>query len=215
MKRIESSKEAFRNLTLIASDGASEYSSVNLNPSNWAKHVQDAWSSFSTRHPGRSPVEIRSEIKPLRKLFISHEAMYRAVEKDTYLPITDGDEKDDATKKLREAYVNTYKAVDRVNSKTMPESAKIPTSSLATGDPDKDKVDGTAAVNGVNTNAGVGSKDKNGPPNGSAPRAPAADAGKVTVDTSVVHDDATVDKPDTQSETTDTKFGELRQAQQD
>lgn len=35
MKRIENSKEAFRNLTLIADDGVSEYSSVILTPSHW------------------------------------------------------------------------------------------------------------------------------------------------------------------------------------
>lgn len=34
MKRVEGSKEAFRNLVLIGSDGASEYSGVKLNPSN-------------------------------------------------------------------------------------------------------------------------------------------------------------------------------------
>ena len=35
MKRIENSKEAFRNLTLIADDGVSEYNSVILTPSDW------------------------------------------------------------------------------------------------------------------------------------------------------------------------------------
>ncbi|KFZ15398.1 hypothetical protein V501_02726 [Pseudogymnoascus sp. VKM F-4519 (FW-2642)] len=35
MKRIENSKEAFRNLVLIADDGVSEYSSVNLTPSHY------------------------------------------------------------------------------------------------------------------------------------------------------------------------------------
>jgi hypothetical protein len=35
MKRVENSKEAFRNLTLIADDGVSEYSSVVLTPSHW------------------------------------------------------------------------------------------------------------------------------------------------------------------------------------
>lgn len=35
MKRIENSKEAFRNLVLIAPDGASEYNSVALTPSHW------------------------------------------------------------------------------------------------------------------------------------------------------------------------------------
>jgi hypothetical protein len=34
MKRVENSKEAFRNLTLLAADGASEYNGVNLSPRN-------------------------------------------------------------------------------------------------------------------------------------------------------------------------------------
>ena len=35
MKRIENSKEAYRNLTVIAPDGSSEYNGVVLNPSSW------------------------------------------------------------------------------------------------------------------------------------------------------------------------------------
>lgn len=35
MKRIENSEEAFRNLTIIAPDGASEYQTVVLTPSHW------------------------------------------------------------------------------------------------------------------------------------------------------------------------------------
>ena len=35
MKRIENSKEAYRNLTIIASDGSSEYNGVVLTPASW------------------------------------------------------------------------------------------------------------------------------------------------------------------------------------
>ena len=35
MKRIENSKEAFRNLTLVADDGSSEFQGVSLTPSSW------------------------------------------------------------------------------------------------------------------------------------------------------------------------------------
>jgi hypothetical protein len=35
MKRIENSKEAYRNLTIIASDGSSEYNGVVLTPGTW------------------------------------------------------------------------------------------------------------------------------------------------------------------------------------
>lgn len=35
MKRLENSKEAYRNLTIIASDGSSEYNGVYLTPASW------------------------------------------------------------------------------------------------------------------------------------------------------------------------------------
>jgi hypothetical protein len=35
MKRVEASKEARRNLVIIAEDGFTEYSQVVLEPSNW------------------------------------------------------------------------------------------------------------------------------------------------------------------------------------
>ena len=35
MKRIEASKDAYRNLVIISEDGFTEYSQVKLEPSNW------------------------------------------------------------------------------------------------------------------------------------------------------------------------------------
>ena len=35
MKRVESSKEASRNLVVIDPDGTTEWQEVNLNPANW------------------------------------------------------------------------------------------------------------------------------------------------------------------------------------
>ena len=35
MKRVESSKEAIRNLVIIGDDGFTEYSQVRLEPSDW------------------------------------------------------------------------------------------------------------------------------------------------------------------------------------
>ena len=35
MKRVEASKEAHRNLVIIAEDGFSEFSQVKLEPTNW------------------------------------------------------------------------------------------------------------------------------------------------------------------------------------
>lgn len=52
MKPVESSKEAYRNLTLLAADGVTEYNSVNFMPSNWASQVQqkiDEWKKLALR----------------------------------------------------------------------------------------------------------------------------------------------------------------------
>lgn len=35
MKRVESSKEAYRNLVIIGEDGFTEYNQVRLEPSDW------------------------------------------------------------------------------------------------------------------------------------------------------------------------------------
>ncbi|EHK96225.1 hypothetical protein M7I_8079 [Glarea lozoyensis 74030] len=54
MKRIENSKEAFRNLVLIAEDGVSEYNSVNLTPSNWATIVKNKVLGWQSRNANPS-----------------------------------------------------------------------------------------------------------------------------------------------------------------
>lgn len=210
MKRIEESKEAFRNLTLIDSDGASEYSGVKLNPSNWAKHVQDAWNNFNVQHRGRSPVELRSEIKRLKKLLISHQAIFRAVDKGTFLPITDGQGGTDEDKSLREAYLNTYKAMDCVNSKKMPEVKEAPPKDGPNGvSSNTDPKEAFQEVQGSN-NAGASKKINE--VNGIAPAAP-GDTDKLSaIETDVM--DSNADTKDTTSKSTDEQFQKLRAAQE-
>ncbi|KAL8802865.1 MAG: hypothetical protein Q9182_003552 [Xanthomendoza sp. 2 TL-2023] len=208
MKRVESSKEAFRNLILIDSDGASEYSGVKLNPSNWAKHVQDAWDNFNIRHKGPSPVQLRSEIKRLKKLVLSHEAMYRSVDKGTFLPITDGADTSEADKRLREAYLDAYKAMDSVNSKSMTASPNGQPINLPNGNP----VAGTAGENSAPAGS-YGSLKKYDAVNGTGTEDLANDQTDIKVDTAVV-DESTADDKDSTSVTTDEKFKALRAAQE-
>lgn len=222
MKRVEASKEAFRNLVLIDSDGASEYSGVKLNPSNWAKHVQDAWNNFDARHQGRSPVELRSEIKRLKKLLISHEAMYRSVDKGTFLPITDGEDDAQASKELREAYLNAYKAMDSVNSKRMIQSSKEPTPKPQSSDSNTNNVKGGTPGNETSDNT-IATKVQDTPTaNGETLTATAAAQADVKVDTSVTDKgNADADKKDDTAKdekdavvNADAKFKALREAQE-
>ncbi|KAL8804798.1 MAG: hypothetical protein Q9200_005682 [Gallowayella weberi] len=210
MKRVESSKEAFRNLVLIDSDGASEYSGVKLSPSNWAKHVQDAWNNFNIRHAGPSPVELRSEIKRLKKLVLSHEAMYRSVDKGTFLPIADGTDTGEADKRLREAYLDAYKAMDSVNSKSMAASANGASTNLPNGKLE----DGTAGVIpvGMGGSAGVNANDTSAV-NGKGAKDFASAQTDVKVDTAVVNE-SKADEKDSTSVTTVEKFKALRAAQE-
>jgi len=111
MKRVESSKEAFRNLTLLAADGASEYSGVNLSPRNWATLVKETIDGWSTRNRGPSPLEIRAEIKRLRNLKISHEALLQAVKDKTFIPKMYSQSADSPDADLLASYKNSYKSV--------------------------------------------------------------------------------------------------------
>ncbi|KAM0555879.1 hypothetical protein ACHAPJ_006281 [Fusarium lateritium] len=52
MKRVESSKEAIRNLTIIGIDGASEYATVNLSPSDWSKQITDTYDTCGSKNKG-------------------------------------------------------------------------------------------------------------------------------------------------------------------
>ncbi|KAM0247609.1 hypothetical protein ACHAQJ_009775 [Trichoderma viride] len=108
MKRIESSKEAFRNLTLLAADGATEFSSVNLTPPNWAKLVQEKMDEWIMSNNSPSTVEIHEEIRRLRHILISHQGLYDAVDSGKFVPHQFNESEDDASKALRDHYKQAY-----------------------------------------------------------------------------------------------------------
>jgi hypothetical protein len=139
MKRVESSKEAFRNLVLIAADGATEYSGVNLSPQNWATHVKNKYESWGRENKGPSPIEIRSEIRRLRKLLISHQAMESSVADGSFFAHVAIDQSTSADEELKTAYSNAYEAVDGVNKERMDTAplVKAPLAGAASGDEDE------------------------------------------------------------------------------
>jgi hypothetical protein len=112
MKRIESSKEAFRNLTLLAADGATEYSSVNLMPRNWASLVQRKIDEWIRRNDSPSTKEIRAEIRRLHHILISHQGLYDAVDSGKFVPHQFNESEDDASKTLRGHYKQAYEDAD-------------------------------------------------------------------------------------------------------
>jgi hypothetical protein len=112
MKRIESSKEAYRNLTLLASDGASEYCGVNLTPPNWATLVQNTVDAWMGKNSGPSAMDLRAEIKRLQNILISHQGLLAAVEANTFVPHVFGDSEDDPNDTLRTKYQQAYADID-------------------------------------------------------------------------------------------------------
>ncbi|RFU76095.1 hypothetical protein TARUN_6167 [Trichoderma arundinaceum] len=87
MKRIENSKEAFRNLTLLAADGTTEYSSVDLTPRNWATLA-------------------------LHHILISHEGLCDAVISGNFVPHQFTEPEDNARTILRDHYKQAYENAD-------------------------------------------------------------------------------------------------------
>lgn len=61
MRVLPVSKEASRNLTLLATDGASEYSGVNLSPRDWATLVQISIDEWAKRNSGLP--HLKSELR--------------------------------------------------------------------------------------------------------------------------------------------------------
>ncbi|EPE30037.1 hypothetical protein GLAREA_13085 [Glarea lozoyensis ATCC 20868] len=111
MKRIENSKEAFRNLVLIAEDGVSEYNSVNLTPSNWATIVKNKVLGWQSRNANPSPSEIRSEIRRLENLRASHEALDTGIATGAFFPTLTGDDTSGDVQ-LKRAYAKVYSAME-------------------------------------------------------------------------------------------------------
>lgn len=112
MKRVESSKEAFKNLTLLATDGVTEHNSVNLMPPNWASLVQqkmDEWQKFNNVP---SIIELHTEIKRLHHILISHQGLYDAIESGKFIPHQFSEFEDEASITLRGHYEQAYANAD-------------------------------------------------------------------------------------------------------
>ncbi|KAL4403651.1 hypothetical protein CABS03_14911 [Colletotrichum abscissum] len=117
MKRIENSKEAYRNLTVIASDGSSEYNGVVLTPVSWATMVAKKTLNWKKDHAKPNPAEIRAEIRRLQGLLVSHETLADAIDKNAFFPVMSSDSTAD-NKKVKEAYAHVYNDMDTKNAKS-------------------------------------------------------------------------------------------------
>lgn len=124
MKRVESSKEAFKNLTLLAADGVTEYNSVNLMPPDWASLVRqktDEWQKFNN---SPSIIEIHAEIKRLHHILISHQGLYDAISSGKFIPHQFSESEDEASTTLRGHYEQAYADADAKKWAKEQDSAK-------------------------------------------------------------------------------------------
>ncbi|VTT61516.1 unnamed protein product [Fusarium fujikuroi] len=117
MKRIENSKEAYRNLTVIASDGSSEYNGVVLTPVSWATMVAKKTLNWKKDHAKPNPAEIRAEIRRLQGLLVSHETLADAIEKNAFFPVLSSESTAD-NEKVKEAYAQVYSNMDTKNAES-------------------------------------------------------------------------------------------------
>ncbi|EHK42264.1 hypothetical protein TRIATDRAFT_30644 [Trichoderma atroviride IMI 206040] len=124
MKRVESSKEAFRNLTLLAADGVTEYNSVNLMPPNWASLVQQKMDEWQKLNNSPSIIELHAEIKRLHHLLISHQGLYDAISNGKFIPHQFSETEDEASTALRGHYEQAYADADAKKWATGQTSAK-------------------------------------------------------------------------------------------
>ncbi|MCJ1379934.1 hypothetical protein MMC17_003037 [Xylographa soralifera] len=118
MKRVEASKEAFRNLIVISEDGFTEYHRVVLEPSNWAEFVKEKVQNWNQQHAKATPAEIKAEIKRLKNLLISHTALKDSVAKNTFHAVIPVDN-NEADEKLHKAYTDAYALVESANKATL------------------------------------------------------------------------------------------------
>ncbi|KAL5346190.1 hypothetical protein ACLOAV_008456, partial [Pseudogymnoascus australis] len=79
MARIESSKESWRNSTIVDEDGANELQSVQLTPKDWAHLCQVKADDWKDMNGGYSYDQLVAEIGRLKELGISMEAMQEAI----------------------------------------------------------------------------------------------------------------------------------------
>ncbi|KAJ3545289.1 hypothetical protein NM208_g2588 [Fusarium decemcellulare] len=150
MKRVESSKEALRNLTIIGIDGASEYATVNLSPSDWATEVMTKYKSWGSQEKNKGPstLDLRAEIKRLGKLLISHQALIEAMDDNAgFMPVVTSGGGHAADDVYRDKMKALYLAQDKVNQEEMGveedlDKAKHGSTGAITGDVDKEYLTG-------------------------------------------------------------------------
>ncbi|OTA07299.1 hypothetical protein A9Z42_0081940 [Trichoderma parareesei] len=118
MKRIENSKEAYRNLTVIAPDGSSEYNGVVLNPSSWATIVAKKVLNWKKNNSGPSAAEIRAELRRLQNLLVSHQTLQKAIEGNAFFPVL-ASNKDAGHGDLEGAYAQVYANMDDKNKELL------------------------------------------------------------------------------------------------
>ncbi|KAG9502102.1 hypothetical protein J7337_007818 [Fusarium musae] len=78
MKRVESSKEAARNLVVIDPDGSTEWQEVHLTPANWATLCKEKVDQWQAQNGQLSRKDFESEIKRLNRLLLSYEGLKNA-----------------------------------------------------------------------------------------------------------------------------------------
>ncbi|KAI0453605.1 hypothetical protein F5B21DRAFT_525595 [Xylaria acuta] len=123
MKRIENSKEAYRNPTVIAPDGSSEYNGIVLNPSSWATIRAKVlnWKNNS----GSSPAQIRAKPRRLQNLLVSHQTLQKAIGEIAFSPVL-ASNKDVSQGELQAAYAEVYANMDDENKKLLTEKKEGP-----------------------------------------------------------------------------------------
>ncbi|KAI9769288.1 MAG: hypothetical protein M1839_003765 [Geoglossum umbratile] len=131
MKRVEASKEALRNLVVIAEDGFTEYNEVILDPKPWAKYVLDKIANWDSRNSKPTPTEIRAEIKRLKNQLISLKALEQSIDKGKFLPLIPN-EHTSADGDLQAAYSDAYENLSVKDPKT--DGGVIPKANGATSD---------------------------------------------------------------------------------
>jgi hypothetical protein len=112
INRVESSKEAFKNLTLLAADGVTEYNSVNLMPTNWANLVQQKMNEWQKLNTCPSVIELHAEIKRLHHILISHQGLHDAISSGKFIPRQFNETEDEASAILRGHYEKAYADAD-------------------------------------------------------------------------------------------------------
>ncbi|KAF2793192.1 hypothetical protein K505DRAFT_244956 [Melanomma pulvis-pyrius CBS 109.77] len=78
MKRVESSKEAARNLVVIDPDGSTEWQEVHLTPANWASICREKVVQWQEQNSRLSRKDFESEIKRLNRLLLSYTGLKNA-----------------------------------------------------------------------------------------------------------------------------------------